>query len=97
MNGKGDEKQLMSRQKSKAEIKRKKAKAHRKNGYSKYLLLLSIGDNKSSRNSDKTLRFFEPNETFYSPVIEKYTSHISDQEIQERLYTWKSAMVNIQD
>ena len=33
MNGKGDEKQLMSRQKSKAEIKRKKAKAHRKNGH----------------------------------------------------------------
>ena len=96
MNGKGDEKQIMSRQKSKAEIKRKKAKAHRKNGYSKYLLL-SIRDNKSSRDSDKTLRFFEPNETFYSPVIEKYTSHISDQEIQERLYTWKSAMVNIQD
>ena len=29
----------MSRQKSKAEIKRKKAKARRKNGYSKYLLL----------------------------------------------------------
>ena len=89
-------KQIMSRQKSKAEIKRKKAKAHRKNGYSKYVLL-SIRDNKSSRDSDKTLRFFEPNETFYSPVIEKYTSHISDQEIQERLYTWKSAMVNIQD
>ena len=95
MNGKGDEKQIMSRQKSKAEIKRKKAKAHRKNGYSKYLL--SIRDNKSSSDSDKTLRFFEPNGTFYSPVIEKYTSHISDQEIQERLYTWKSAMVNIQD
>ena len=89
-------KQIMSRQKSKAEIKRKKAKARRKNGYSKYLLL-SIRDNKPSRDSDKTLRFFESHDSFYSPVIEKYTSHISDKEIQGRLYTWKSTMDKLQD
>ena len=52
--------------------------------YSKYMLLL-IADYEPFWDSDKTVRFFESHDTYYSPEMGRYTMHMSD---QERLDAW---------